>query len=157
MNFAVVFLNCNLDTGWESYGLENMGISRSTGISRAPGNSLTWEFPRLKLFPPVSRETGISRGLPARGFPLNITVLVFICWFWQFWRYVAVYCTVGACTCAALAVLVACRSLWLISSSCTRCHDSVALLYVSCIHGVYATMQQSTWHLWLQLYSGMYV
>ena len=33
------------------------------------------EFPMFKLFPPVSRETGISREFPARGFPLNITGL----------------------------------------------------------------------------------
>ena len=30
------------------------------------------EFPRLKLFMPISRETGISREFPVRGFPLNI-------------------------------------------------------------------------------------
>ena len=34
---------------------------------------VTREFPRLKLFPPVSRETGISREFPLCGFPLNIT------------------------------------------------------------------------------------
>ena len=48
---------------------------------------MAWEFPklreilvaqkflRLKLFPPISRETGISREFPVRGFPLNITDL----------------------------------------------------------------------------------
>ena len=36
---------------------------------------VTREFLRLKLFPPGSRETGISREFPARGFPLNITAL----------------------------------------------------------------------------------
>ena len=39
---------------------------------------ITREFPRLKLFPPVSRETGISREFPARGFPLNIAALALL-------------------------------------------------------------------------------
>ena len=34
------------------------------------------EFPRLKLFLPISRETGISREFPARGFLLNIPAIV---------------------------------------------------------------------------------
>ena len=37
---------------------------------------VTREFPRLELFPPVSRETGISREFPTRGFPLNIIAYV---------------------------------------------------------------------------------
>ena len=36
---------------------------------------VTQEFPRLKLFPPVSQEMGISPELPACGFLLNIPAL----------------------------------------------------------------------------------
>ena len=55
---------------------------------------VTREFPRPKLFPPASRETGISREFPARGFPLNITAkgidghqevsLSFLVFLWRF-------------------------------------------------------------------------
>ena len=34
------------------------------------------EFLRLKLFPPVSRETGISQEFPAHGFPVEHRCLV---------------------------------------------------------------------------------
>ena len=33
------------------------------------------EFPRFKLFPPISREPGMPLEFPARGFLLNITEL----------------------------------------------------------------------------------
>ena len=34
---------------------------------------VTREFPRLKLFPPISQKKGISQEFPTHGFPLNIT------------------------------------------------------------------------------------
>ena len=40
---------------------------------------VTWEFARLKLFPPISRETGISQEFPAHGFPLNIADAMLRC------------------------------------------------------------------------------
>ena len=36
--------------------------------------SATQEFPRLKLFPPISWKMGISREFPTHGFPLSIPV-----------------------------------------------------------------------------------
>ena len=56
----MIFINYNLNTRQKSYGLENTGISHGTGISRITGISITREFPRLKLFPPILWETGIS-------------------------------------------------------------------------------------------------
>ena len=38
---------------------------------------ITQEFPRLKLFPPISWEMGISREFLTRGFPLNIPGIAF--------------------------------------------------------------------------------
>ena len=75
MRFQLLFIKCNLDTGQEYYSFKNTGISCGTWISQATGNSLTREFPRLKFFPPVSWEMGISREFPTHGFPLNIPAL----------------------------------------------------------------------------------
>ena len=45
MSFQMVFLNCNLDTGRESYGLENTGIPEAqTFPARFPGNG---NFPEI--------------------------------------------------------------------------------------------------------------
>ena len=66
MSFLIVFLNCNLDTGWESYGLENTGISRGTGISRATGNSRNSGIPEAQTFP--ARFPG-NGNFPYRNFP----------------------------------------------------------------------------------------
>ena len=59
----MAFLNCNLDTGVESYGLENTGISRGTGIFRATENSRNSGIPETQTFP--------SRESPVREFPGN--------------------------------------------------------------------------------------
>ena len=42
---------------------------------RIPEFPVAREFPRLKLFPPISRKTGISREFPTHGFPLNIPAI----------------------------------------------------------------------------------
>ena len=78
MSFSMLFLKCNLETGRESYGLENTGISRGTGISRATGNSRNSGIPEAQTFPARFPGTGISREFPARGFPLNITGMIYL-------------------------------------------------------------------------------
>ena len=49
----MVFLNCNLDTGGESYGLENTGISCNSGIPEA--QTFPTRFPGNGNLPGISR------------------------------------------------------------------------------------------------------
>ena len=51
MSFEMVFLKYNLDTMRESYGLENMGISRGTRIFQATGNFHNSGIPEAQTFP----------------------------------------------------------------------------------------------------------
>ena len=71
MSFPVVFLNCNLDTGWESYGLKNTGISHDTGISRAPGNSRNSGIPEAQTFPARFPGNGNFPGISRPWFPVE--------------------------------------------------------------------------------------
>ena len=71
MSFPMVFLNCNLDTGWKSYGIENMGISRGTGISRAPGNSRDSGIPEAQTFPARFPGNGNFPGISRPWFPVE--------------------------------------------------------------------------------------
>ena len=67
----MVFLNCNLDTGQESYGLENTGISRGTGISRATGNSRNSGIPEAQTFPARFPGNGNFPGISRPWFPVE--------------------------------------------------------------------------------------
>ena len=59
MKFDMTFLYCNLNARRESYGLENMGISRGTGNSRNSGFPEAQTFP--SRFPGNVNFPGISR------------------------------------------------------------------------------------------------
>ena len=67
----MVFLNCNLDTGWESYGLKNTGISRGMGISRATGNFRNSGIPEAQTFPARFPGNGNFPGISRPWFPIE--------------------------------------------------------------------------------------
>ena len=71
MSFPVLFLNYNLDTGRESYGHENTGVSCGTGISRATGNPHNSGIPEAQTVPSRFLGNGNFPGI-SHGFPLNI-------------------------------------------------------------------------------------
>ena len=71
MSFQLIFLNCNLDTGRESYGLENTGIFRGTGISRATGNSRNSGIPEAQTFPARFPGNGNFPGVSRPWFPVE--------------------------------------------------------------------------------------
>ena len=71
MTFSVVFLNYNLDTGWESYGLKNTGMSRGTGISQATRNSHNSGIPEAQTFPARFPGNGNLPGISRPWFPVE--------------------------------------------------------------------------------------
>ena len=71
MSFPLLFSKCNLETGQESYGLENKGISHSTGISRATGNSRNSGIPEAQTFPASFPGNGNFPGISHLWFPIE--------------------------------------------------------------------------------------
>ena len=71
MRFEMAFLNCNLDTGRESYGLENTGISHGMGISRATGNSRNSGIPKAQTFPSHFPGNENFPGVSCPWFPIE--------------------------------------------------------------------------------------
>ena len=68
MKFQLLFLNCNLDTRREGYGLENTGISHGIGATK---NSRNWEIPETQTFPSHFPGNRSFPGISHPWFPIE--------------------------------------------------------------------------------------
>ena len=71
MTFLLLFSKCNLETGRESYGLENKGISHGTGISQATGYFRNSGIPEAQTFAARFPGNGNFLGISRLWFPVE--------------------------------------------------------------------------------------